>query len=205
MGKGSGLLLRSSVAGVLALALAASASRAAHAENTDEELPRVVIQGGPAVGFLFGFYSFENESTVGFAGTAAVRVWRRLYLAGRYAYEDLPPHYTIDAEPGFVSNHWDVGLRYYAPNSTYAGTRNSWLFFGELMVGETFLLQRDGGPATPTRKGSNVRLGGGVAVKVHPYASLGASIGFMYAFLDAERPRDELQVFDASAFVQAQF
>ncbi|HPH65425.1 MAG TPA: hypothetical protein PLF40_06765 [Kofleriaceae bacterium] len=204
MGTGSGLLLRSSVAGVLALALAASASRAAHAENADEELPRVVIQGGPAVGFLFGFYSFENESTVGFAGTAAVRVWRRLYLAGRYAYEDLPPHYTIDAEPGFVSNHWDVGLRYYAPNSTYAGTRNSWLFFGELMVGATVLSHRLG-DSTPNREGTNVRVGGGVAVQVHEHAAFGVAIGFMHAFLEGERPRDELEVFDASAFLQFQY
>lgn len=97
------------------------------------------------MGYLFGYYSFANKSSLGIAGSVGVKAWGRVYGVGRYAYEDLPSYNKVDVNPSYVANNWSAGLRYYVRNDNYSSTHNTVLFFTEAMLGD-----RRSAPSQPT-------------------------------------------------------
>ena len=173
--------------------------------DQDADLPRVVVAAGPTLGYLFGYYSFANKSSLGVAGSVAVRAWGRFYGVGRYAYEDLPSYNKVDVNPSYVANNWSAGLRYYVRNDNYSNTQHSIFFFVEAMLGYTALRRPSYQPNGPTLHGPNGRLGFGAAVNVHRYVALGVSAGYLLGLLNETQDIGALQIFDATGFLQLQF
>lgn len=173
--------------------------------DEDTALPRAVVAGGPTMGYLFGYYSYANKSSLGFSGSVGVKTWGRFYGVGRYAYEALPAYNKVDVNPSYVANNWSVGLRYYARNDNYANTQHTILFFTEAMLGYSALLRPAHQPNGPTLHGPNGRLGFGAAVNLHRYFALGASAGYLLGLLNEKQDIGALQIFDATAFLQLQF
>lgn len=173
--------------------------------DEDASLPRVVIAAGPTMGYLFGYYSFANKSSLGFAGSVGVKAWGRFYGVGRYAYEDLPSYNKVDVNPSYVANNWSAGLRYYVRNDNYSNTQHTILFFVEAMLGYTALRRPSYQPNGPTLHGPNGRLGFGAAVNLHRYVAVGVSAGYLLGLLNEKQDIGALQIFDATGFLQLQF
>ncbi|MBP9087337.1 MAG: hypothetical protein KBG15_14535 [Kofleriaceae bacterium] len=173
--------------------------------DEDVDLPRVVVAAGPTMGYLFGYYSFANKSSLGIAGSVGVKAWGRVYGVGRYAYEDLPSYNKVDVNPSYVANNWSAGLRYYVRNDNYSSTHNTVLFFTEAMLGYSALRRPASQPIGPILHGPNGRIGIGATFKVHRYLALGTSAGYLLGLLNEQQDIGALQIFDATAFLQLQF
>jgi hypothetical protein len=172
--------------------------------DEDGALPHVVVAAGPSMGYLFGYYSFANRSSLGIAGTVAVKAWGRFYGVGRYAYEDLPSYYKVDVNPSYVANNWSAGMRYYVRNDNYGSTQHTILFFTEAMLGYTAMLRPANQPNGPTLHGPSGRIGVGAALKLHRYVALGVSAGYLVGLLNEKQDIGALQIFDATGFLQLQ-
>ena len=173
--------------------------------DADVDLPRVVVAAGPTMGYLFGYYGFTNKSSLGVAGSVAVKAWGRFYGVGRYAYQDLPSYNKVDVNPSYVANNGSAGLRYYVRNDNYSSTQHTILFFTEAMLGYSVLLRPANQPNGPTLQGPNARIGFGAAINLHRYVALGASAGYLLGLLNEKQDIGALQIFDATGFLQLQF
>ncbi len=173
--------------------------------DQDADLPHVVVAAGPTMGYLFGYYGFANKSSLGVAGTVAVKAWGRFYGVGRYAYQDLPSYNKVDVNPSYVANNGSAGLRYYVRNNNYSSTQHTILFFTEAMLGYSVLLRPAYQPNGPTLHGPNARIGFGAAINLHRYVAVGVSAGYLLGLLNEKQDIGALQIFDATGFLQLQF